>query len=246
MSRDNSLARIAVCWSLSAMPLWVLSAGSLAAPVEFVPITSTVSGPPYPTGAVTSDIVTDVAGTPVIIDRFSSLIGDLAPVGAVDWFIADSFSFGVEREMKESGEKGGTADINIGVGELQECTISKSMDHSSITLAQHAINGNSLSLMFEAESAAGTVKFITEFTTPQPAVFTNVSALQGRDSRTLDLNCALLYSAPYDPQLPILREVMTGNFIAIPEPASSLLLVGACFGACMLSRVKYRSESARP
>lgn len=32
----------------------------------------------------------------------------------------DSFSFGVEREMKESGEKGGTADINIGVGELQE------------------------------------------------------------------------------------------------------------------------------
>ena len=33
---------------------------------------------------------------------------------------ADSFSFGVEREMKESGEKGGTEDINIGVGELQE------------------------------------------------------------------------------------------------------------------------------
>ena len=31
-------------------------------------------------------------------------------------------SFGVEREMKESGEKGGTADINIGVGELQEAT----------------------------------------------------------------------------------------------------------------------------
>ena len=40
--------------------------------------------------------------------------------GAGDWFIADSFSFGVEREMKESGEKGGTEDINIGVGELQE------------------------------------------------------------------------------------------------------------------------------
>ena len=43
-------------------------------------------------------------------------------------FVADSFSFGVEREAKESGEKGGTEDINIGVGELQECTISKSMD----------------------------------------------------------------------------------------------------------------------
>ncbi|MGL4512210.1 MAG: type VI secretion system tube protein Hcp [Lacipirellulaceae bacterium] len=60
-----------------------------------------------------------------------------------EWFIADSFSFGVEREMKESGEKGGTEDINIGVGELQECTISKSMDWSSTSLAQYAISGNS-------------------------------------------------------------------------------------------------------
>ena len=55
----------------------------------------------------------------------------------------DSFSFGVEREMKESGEKGGTADMNIGVGELQECTVSKSMDAASAKLAQFAINGNS-------------------------------------------------------------------------------------------------------
>ena len=31
----------------------------------------------------------------------------------------------IEREMKESGEKGGTADINIGVGELQEATKAK-------------------------------------------------------------------------------------------------------------------------
>ena len=66
------------------------------------------------------------------------------PDGASDWFIADSFSFGVEREMKESGEKGGTEDINIGVGELQECNISKSMDSASANLAQFAINGNSL------------------------------------------------------------------------------------------------------
>jgi RHS repeat-associated protein len=59
------------------------------------------------------------------------------------YFVADSFSFGVEREMKESGEKGGTEDINIGVGELQECTASKSMDVASPKLAQFAINGNS-------------------------------------------------------------------------------------------------------
>ena len=53
-------------------------------------------------------------------------------------------AFGVEREMKESGEKGGTADINIGIGELQECTVSKSMEMASDKLAQLAINGNSL------------------------------------------------------------------------------------------------------
>lgn len=47
-------------------------------------------------------------------------------------------SFRVEREMKESGEKGGTEDINIGVGELQECTISKSMDAASPLLARLA------------------------------------------------------------------------------------------------------------
>jgi hypothetical protein len=39
--------------------------------------------------------------------------------------VSGGFSFGVEREMKESGEIAGTEDINIGVGELQECTISK-------------------------------------------------------------------------------------------------------------------------
>jgi type VI protein secretion system component Hcp len=68
----------------------------------------------------------------------------MGPDGSSDWFVADSFSFGVEREMKESGEKGSTEDINIGVGELQECTISKSMDAASAHLAQFAINGNSL------------------------------------------------------------------------------------------------------
>lgn len=52
-----------------------------------------------------------------------------------DYVVADSFSFSVEREMKESGEKGGTADINIGVGELQECTISKSMDAAALDAA---------------------------------------------------------------------------------------------------------------
>src|SRR5215468_9617689 len=73
-------------------------------------------------------------------------VGDVKIDGydKIPYFTADSFSFGVEREMKESGEKGGTEDINIGVGELQECTVSKSVDRASTLLAQFAINGNSL------------------------------------------------------------------------------------------------------
>ena len=33
---------------------------------------------------------------------------DAQALSSEDWFVADSFGFGVEREMKESGEKGGT------------------------------------------------------------------------------------------------------------------------------------------
>jgi type VI protein secretion system component Hcp len=76
--------------------------------------------------------------------RIKDVKGDVQVDRFKDCFVADSFSFGVEREMKESGEKGGTEDINIGVGELQECNISKSMDQASGLLAQFAINGNSL------------------------------------------------------------------------------------------------------
>ena len=39
------------------------------------------------------------------------------------WSTADSFT--VEREMKESAEKGGTGDLNIGVGELQEADVER-------------------------------------------------------------------------------------------------------------------------
>jgi type VI protein secretion system component Hcp len=70
--------------------------------------------------------------------------GDATVKGYDDgnWFVADSFSFGVERELRESGEKGGTEDINIGVGELQLVRITKSLDRASPKLAQFAVNGN--------------------------------------------------------------------------------------------------------
>jgi type VI protein secretion system component Hcp len=81
----------------------------------------------------------------MILVHIDGIKGDCTTEGyeGKNYFIADSFTFGVEREMKESGEKGGTEDINIGIGELQECAISKSMDSASPILAQLAINGNS-------------------------------------------------------------------------------------------------------
>ena len=81
--------------------------------------------------------------------KIDGIKGDVdAPmIGGTDgWFKIDSFDFGVENDRKkgkESGEKGGTADINIGVGELKEVSITKSMDSASADLAQFAINGNS-------------------------------------------------------------------------------------------------------
>jgi len=63
------------------------------------------------------------------------------PGGTNDWFIADSFSFGVDRPPVVTGS---TADINIGVGEIQDVIIKKSFDSASPDLAQFSINGNSL------------------------------------------------------------------------------------------------------
>jgi type VI secretion system secreted protein Hcp len=69
--------------------------------------------------------------------------GDSKIKGFEGWFVANSFSFGVERELPESGAKAGTADVNIGVGELQQVTISKPLDAASAQLAQLAMNGSS-------------------------------------------------------------------------------------------------------
>lgn len=59
------------------------------------------------------------------------------------WFVASSFSFGIDRELSESGEQGGTEDINIGVGDFSEVVITKAMNRASAPLAQFGANGNS-------------------------------------------------------------------------------------------------------
>ena len=88
--------------------------------------------------SVATLLMASLTANAAIYVKIPGLKGDVAAASGGEWFVADSFSFGVEREMKESGEKGGTEDINIGVGELQECTISKSMDAASPLIAQLA------------------------------------------------------------------------------------------------------------
>ena len=78
----------------------------------------------------------------MILVRIDDIPGDSQIEGFEKYFTAESFGFGVERELADSG-KAGTADVNIGVGELQECTISKSMDTASCDLAKKAISGSS-------------------------------------------------------------------------------------------------------
>jgi hypothetical protein len=212
-----------------------------AAPAQFVPVVSTVSGPPYPTGATTVNIIVeDDSGSSLTYGTYSSSIKSLNPLGATDWFIADSFSFGVEREMKESGEKGGTEDINIGVGELQECTISKSMDVNSLHQTGILISPTQVTLLYEAVSPLGTVEFSSIFTTPQSATFAGVSVDESPDGQSFDLKLSLLYAAPYNPTLSILSEVQTGDFTAVPEPSGGLLLICATASGLFVGRFRTR------
>lgn len=98
----------------------------------------------------------------MILVKIEGLVGDCLIKGFEGYFTAESFGFGVERELADSA-KAGTADINIGVGELQECTISKSMDRTSADLAKKAISGSSLKTAH--------IKFVETITMPSGEMF---------------------------------------------------------------------------
>ena len=74
--------------------------------------------------------------------KFEGIPGDVTVRGYEGYIELDSFSFGTNNEIKKFGVRG-TEDINIGIGELSEVIITKSLDSSSAKLAQFAINGNS-------------------------------------------------------------------------------------------------------
>jgi type VI protein secretion system component Hcp len=76
---------------------------------------------------------------PTVIGDMSFANSEPSPIYGV--------SGGVTRTMKESGEKGGTEDINIGVGDFLNFTVSKPLDAASLQLLQLSANGNSLNAL---------------------------------------------------------------------------------------------------
>lgn len=99
---------------------------------------------------------------PVCLAAFAAVVGGASPThaqfllsipgiqGGVElqgfegWMEVDSVDLSVDRDLTESGEKGGTQDINIGVGELSEFRMTKLTDMASASLFGFAINGNSV------------------------------------------------------------------------------------------------------
>ncbi|MDX1925736.1 MAG: type VI secretion system tube protein Hcp [Pirellulaceae bacterium] len=98
----------------------------------------------------------------MILVRIDGVVGDSQIEGFKEYFTAESFGFSVERDLADSS-KAGTADVNIGVGELQECTISKSMDSASAFLAKKAISGSSC--------GTADIKFVETITRDKDAMF---------------------------------------------------------------------------
>jgi len=78
----------------------------------------------------------------MILINIPKILGDSQMEGFKNYFSAESLSFGHERELKDSS-KAGTADINVGVVDFQEVSLSKSMDAASTGLARKAIAGSS-------------------------------------------------------------------------------------------------------
>jgi len=70
--------------------------------------------------------------------------GDATLPGYQGWTSLTSMQFSIDRNLTDSGPKGGTEDINIGVGEIDRFHLTKAMGAGSTELFLFAINGNSL------------------------------------------------------------------------------------------------------
>ncbi|MFO0902431.1 MAG: type VI secretion system tube protein Hcp [Pirellulales bacterium] len=76
----------------------------------------------------------------MILMKIEKVVGDCMIKEFTEHFTCESVGFGITREVADSA-KAGTADIVFGVGELQEVSVSKSMDMGSPLLANFAMRG---------------------------------------------------------------------------------------------------------
>jgi hypothetical protein len=95
--------------------------------------------------AVQDAAFADQSPSPLAVQLETCLVSNWSTSGGGDAGAAYKLDRCFVKSWSTSGDADAPAsdEINIGVGELQECTISKSMDASSSKLAQFAINGNS-------------------------------------------------------------------------------------------------------
>lgn len=213
--------------------VWSLACPALAIPVDFISIESAAHGPPYPSNPlVTQAVIHKGSAAQQSVDQNSIWIEGYSPPAAGDYFVANEFSFAVEREMKESSEKGGTEDINIGVGELQECTLGFQSDTPAATVQNiqtDLSDSDLLCLMYEVVTSTGTVTYTSYYSTPQPATFSDaVVNPDPAGGPSFTLTMALLFSDDYDPELSIFTETATADYVPIPEPAVAPVLIALC------------------
>ena len=78
----------------------------------------------------------------MILVKIDGIAGDSQVKGYDDgkWFLVDSFDWNVDRSLADIG-KGGTADVDLGPGELSEVGLNKVLDKASTYLLAKAISG---------------------------------------------------------------------------------------------------------
>jgi len=79
----------------------------------------------------------------MILITLPNVTGDCEIPNFSGYWTAQSFSFSASREITESA-KAGTRDVHIGMAEMQEVSISKSMDKASVPLMKWAIAGTQI------------------------------------------------------------------------------------------------------
>ncbi|NNM03222.1 MAG: HYR domain-containing protein, partial [Nitrosopumilus sp.] len=78
-----------------------------------------------------------------ILVEIPNIPGESKIEGFKDQIVVGSLGFEIDRIISESG-KGGTGDINIGIGEISEISMAKQLDLASSDIFKNSVSGNSI------------------------------------------------------------------------------------------------------